>query len=129
MYKKISEYLIVIVDDNLYTLDTLTEYFSQQGFQVITALTGAEAVETIKKNRPDVILLDVILPDIDGFDVAEEIHRWDALIPIIIMTGRLETHDKIGGFMAGAYRYLAKPCSPVKALKEVQKLLNIPDNF
>jgi len=123
--KKIDEYKILIIDDNLNTLDIYRRYFEFYGFTVISAQKGREALSKVMRERPDIVILDVMLPDIDGFEVTKQIREFNTVLPIIMITAKVDHNDKIRGFMSGAHRYLTKPCSPDKVLKEIKKLLNL----
>ena len=127
--KKLTDYKILVVDDSLSTLDIFRRYFEFYGFTVSAVQKGQEALDYIKETKPDLIILDVMLPDIDGFEVAQEINKIDQLIPIIMLTAKVDHKDKLRGLMSGAHRYLTKPCSPNKVLDEIKKLLNISEEL
>lgn len=120
---------IGIFDDDEATVDMLARYFQHHGFEVLTARDGkgslAAVVDAKPEARPDVVILDVMMPDMDGFDVASRMRKADPLIPIIMFSARVDQQDKIRGLMTGAHRYITKPSSPMKLLEEAIKLIGL----
>ena len=96
---------IAIIEDNLLTGDMLSEILLEEGFQVLRAYSGTEALYLLKNNTPDLILLDLILPGLDGEKVLEHIQD----IPVIVLSARAEIEDKIALLNEGACDYITKP--------------------
>jgi len=112
---------ILIVDDTPTNLEILVDFFSEQGFDVFVAMDGESAIEQIDHARPDLILLDVMMPGIDGFETCRRLKEKNetADIPIIFMTALTETVDKVKGFTAGAVDYVTKPIQHEEVLARV----------
>lgn len=96
---------IAVIEDNVLTGDMLTEILMEEGFQVIRAYSGTEALYLLKHNKPDLILLDLVLPGLGGEDVLEHIED----IPVIILSSKAEVEDKIHLLNEGACDYITKP--------------------
>ncbi len=99
---------VLIVDDEPQIVEFLHMGFSYEGFQVYTAMTGTEAVESALAHRPDLIVLDIMLPERDGLEVMREIRRSQE-IPIILLTAKGEIDDRVAGLDRGADDYITKP--------------------
>ena len=102
---------VLIVDDEKNIVDILSFNLKNEGFEIITAYDGETAIEQYAKNRPDLILLDVMLPVLDGFEVCRRIREKDITTPIIMLTAREEETDKVLGLDIGADDYITKPFS------------------
>lgn len=113
---------ILLVDDDPILLDTLHYRLVQEGFQVITAGDGAVALEVARKERPDLMVLDLMLPELDGFDVCR-ILRKEADTPILMLTARENEIDKVVGLELGADDYLTKPFSLRELIARIRALL------
>jgi len=102
---------IMIVEDDLDLSEMLNAYFSVQGYQVLTAAWGEEAVELSKKEHPDLIVLDIRLPDIDGYEVCRRVrqNRQTQFTPIIFLTEKRDRVDKLAGLELGVVDYITKP--------------------
>ena len=102
---------ILVADDSPSDSHYLTEKLVEQGYHCITAETGAEAVAKSKAERPDLILMDVIMPDTNGYEATRAITRDEATrnIPVIICTGKRQSTDLLWGLRQGARDYLTKP--------------------
>lgn len=114
---------ILIVDDEQILLDQLREVFEDQHYMVETALDGDEALDKLFDNPIDLIILDIMLPKKDGLSVLREIRQEGIKTPVLMLTARGETEDKIKGLDMGADDYLAKPFSPEELLARVRALL------
>lgn len=116
---------ILIVDDEEHILELLKFNLENAGFKVITASNGIEALEYLKNSLPKLILLDLMLPGMDGYDVCKEIRRDKNLsnIPIIMITARSEELDKILGLELGADDYITKPFSIRELIARVKAVL------
>lgn len=102
---------ILIIEDEPHIVLGLTDALEFEGFSVVSAGTGDGGVKLARQEKPEAVLLDLMLPDTNGFKVCEELRRWDAFIPIIILTARGQELDKIRGLDAGADDYVTKPFS------------------
>jgi len=102
---------ILIVDDDKSIVKILRGYLEQSGFEVLMAHDGETAVHTLRRERPDLLLLDLMLPDRDGWDITRLIRADETLVdtPIIMLTARAEDSDKIIGLELGADDYVTKP--------------------
>ncbi|HKB91040.1 MAG TPA: response regulator [Opitutaceae bacterium] len=122
--------LILTVDDERDVIDLIQFHLVKSGYDVMTASSGREAIDTIQLRKPDLVLLDLMLPDIDGFGVCEILrrHAATARIPIIIVSAWATNDARNLGLELGALDYLTKPFSPRELVSRVQKLLNLrPD--
>ncbi|NLN48033.1 MAG: response regulator transcription factor [Clostridiales bacterium] len=113
---------ILIADDNRQIISILEEYAKKEGYEPIVATDGSEALELFKMRQPDIILLDVMMPKIDGFEVCREI-RKSSNVPIIMITARGEDFEKIMGLDIGADDYIVKPFSPGEVMARVRAIL------
>ncbi len=102
---------ILFIEDEPHIVLGLTDALEFEGFSVVSAGTGNAGVQLARQEKPQAVLLDLMLPDTNGFKVCEELRRWDAFIPIIILTARGQEIDKIRGLDAGADDYVTKPFS------------------
>lgn len=100
---------ILIIEDEPHIVMGLTDALEFEGFRVLTAETGQEGLGLAKSENPDALLLDLMLPDKNGFQVCQEIRRFDPQLPIIMLTARSQEADKIRGLDAGADDYVTKP--------------------
>ena len=118
---------ILIVDDTVKNLQILGSVLEQEGFQINIAQNGLEALEVAEKARPDLILLDIIMPDLDGFEVCKRLKADDVLceIPVIFLTAKVETDDIVKGFEMGAVDYVTKPFQATELLVRVRTHLSI----
>jgi DNA-binding response OmpR family regulator len=106
---------VLVVDDEQQIAEIARDYLRHAGFAVITAAAGAAALAMARAERPDLIVLDLALPRVDGFDVARTLRR-DSNVPIIMLTARVEEADRLRGLEIGADDYITKPFS----LREVE---------
>ncbi|MCL2392845.1 MAG: response regulator transcription factor [Oscillospiraceae bacterium] len=107
---------VLIVDDEINIVDILSFNLKRDGFDIISAYDGESALAQYAKKKPDLILLDVMLPRIDGFEVCRRIRQGDRKTPIIMLTAREEETDKVMGLDLGADDYITKPFS-IRELK------------
>ena len=114
--------IILLVDDEELITDSLTYSLKREGFEVETAIDGNSALEAIEKLKPDLIVLDLMLPDISGFEVCRRL-RMSSATPVIMLTARGEEIDRVLGLEVGADDYLAKPFSFRELLARIQALL------
>jgi DNA-binding response OmpR family regulator len=117
---------ILVVDDEPRIVDLARDYLEHAGFRVITASDGRAAVDTARRDRPDLVVLDLGLPGLDGLDVTRELRR-DGSIPIVMVTARDDELDKLLGLELGADDYLTKPFSPRELVARVKAVLRRAD--
>jgi two-component system OmpR family response regulator len=114
---------VLVVDDEPNIVDVISMALRYQGFAVETAATGSEALEQVKAFRPHLMLLDVMLPDMEGFDVAERLGSQRSDVPIIFLTARDSTEDKIRGLTTGGDDYVTKPFSLEELVARIRTVL------
>jgi DNA-binding response OmpR family regulator len=116
---------ILIVDDEDDVLDLLTVVFETEGFRALAASDGPNALALAYDEVPDVILLDVMMPEMDGWQVlrALKVEERTAGIPVAMISARTEGRDKIIGLQEGAVSYVEKPFSPAEVVAEVRSIL------
>lgn len=125
---------ILVVDDEINIVMVLEARLTGSGYEVITASDGQEGLQKARAEKPDLIILDVMLPKIDGYKVcrmlkSDEVYRG---IPIILLSARTQESDKEIGWQQGADRYLTKPFRPEELLQTIEELLpkqNSPRNY
>src|SRR5512136_2040676 len=113
---------ILVVDDELEIVKVVRAYLEQSGFRVITASDGPQALAVFRHEQPDLIVLDLNLPKLDGLDVCRTIRR-DSNVPIIMLTARVEETDRLIGLEIGADDYITKPFSPREVVARVRTVL------
>jgi len=116
---------ILVVDDDHRLVRLLRASLEQAGHQVVVAYDGETALHSLRRQRPDLVVLDLMLPDRDGWDVTRVIRRDAALAetPIIMLTARVEPHDRITGLELGADDYVTKPFHPGEVIARIQAVL------
>lgn len=112
----------MIIEDEIRMRKLLKDYFKKEGFEVIEAEDGKEAMEIFKIENPDLIILDIMMPHIDGFTLCKYIREISA-VPIIFLTAKSEDEDKLLGFKLGADEYVTKPFSPKVLVARCKSLL------
>jgi two component transcriptional regulator, winged helix family len=115
-------YKVLIADDNKQIVSILSEYCKKNNFTVSTVFDGEEALKEIEKNKFDIVLLDVMMPKKDGFDVCRETRKFSN-VPIIMITARGEDYEKIMGLEIGADDYIVKPFSPGEIIARINAIL------
>lgn len=113
---------ILIADDNKNIISILSDYAKKEGYEVFTAFDGEETLDVFDNHKIDLILLDVMMPKLDGFEVCKII-RETSTVPIIMITARGEDYDKIMGLDIGADDYIVKPFSPGEVMARVRAIL------
>jgi two-component system alkaline phosphatase synthesis response regulator PhoP len=116
---------ILLVDDEQDILEIVGYNLSQEGYQIVTASNGKEAIAKAKKEHPQLIIMDVMMPEMDGMEACENIRKIPELQDTIItfLTARSEDYSQVAGFDAGADDYIAKPIKPKVLISKVQALL------
>lgn len=116
---------ILLVEDDVILASALKEYLEDHGLEVFWAEDGEKALEVYEEECPNLVLLDIILPKKNGFEVIEAIRENDHYIPIVLMTGtEVEPESEVKGYKLGAVNYLRKPVLPMVVLALVQRLLD-----
>jgi two-component system phosphate regulon response regulator PhoB len=116
---------ILVVDDDAFIRRPLESILRNEGFEPLTAVDGPECLERLSEARPDLIILDVMMPGRDGFDVCKTIKQEVeyADIPIILLSARGQEHDRERGLCLGASEFMTKPYSPAQLVRRVRELL------
>ena len=116
---------ILLVDDEQDILEIVGYNLAQEGYRIVTASNGKEAIASAKKERPHLIIMDVMMPEMDGMEACENIRKIPELQDTIItfLTARSEDYSQVAGFDAGADDYIAKPIKPKVLVSKVQALL------
>jgi DNA-binding response OmpR family regulator len=122
------KYRILVVDDERRMVGFIRLNLEQDGFEVIEAYDGSTALERLRDSLPDLILLDVMMPDIDGFEVLRTI-REISQVPVIMLTAKSEEDDKVKGLELGADDYVTKPFSPRELVSRVKAVLRRGSSF
>src|SRR5712691_9103435 len=117
---------VLVVDDEPSIAQIAGDYLRHAGFAVLTAGNGADALSVARARRPDLIVLDLGLPRMDGLDVAKALRR-DGDVPIIMLTARSEESDRLTGLELGADDYMTKPFSPRELVARVRSVLRRVD--
>jgi len=113
---------VLVVDDDIKTVELVRLYLDRDGYQVLTAYDGVEALRLARESYPDLIVLDLMLPDIDGLEVCRTL-RHESDVPIIMLTARTTDQDKLTGLDLGADDYVTKPFSPKELAARVRAVL------
>ncbi|HEY63981.1 MAG TPA: response regulator transcription factor [Caldilineae bacterium] len=113
---------ILVVDDEWKILQVVSAYLKQAGFDVVTARDGQAALDVFRHEKPDLVILDLMLPGLDGLDVCRMIRR-ESSVPIIMLTARAEEVDRLIGLELGADDYVVKPFSPREVVARVKAVL------
>jgi DNA-binding response OmpR family regulator len=113
---------VLVVDDEERVRSLVKAYLAQQGFRVVTAGDGREALEVARHENPGLILLDVMMPEMDGIEFLHQ-HRKESSTPVILLTARIEESDKVVGLELGADDYVTKPFSPRELVARVRAVL------
>jgi len=117
---------ILLVDDEPYIIKSLCFVLEKKGYNVLCANNGEDALDKIKSYRPDLVLLDVMMPKKNGYDVCLEIRKYQEFknLYIIMLTAKSQDADKEKGLQAGANEYFTKPFSPVKMLQRLEEIFS-----
>ena len=118
---------VLVVDDEPEIVRILRDYLERASFRVLTAADGAAAVIAARREHPDIVILDLSLPALDGLDVARALRR-EGEVPMIMLTARTEEADRVAGLELGADDYVAKPFSPREVVARVRAVLRRGDS-
>jgi DNA-binding response OmpR family regulator len=113
---------ILVIDDSVNLLEALRVNFTKEGYDTLLARDGIEAIDIVKREKPDLVILDIMLPGMDGFEVCRVI-RHDTMIPIIMLSAKTDEVDKIVGLELGADDYITKPFSLRELLARVKAFI------
>jgi two-component system alkaline phosphatase synthesis response regulator PhoP len=113
---------VLIVDDDVKLVELLAVYFQKDGFIVHSAYDGLDALQSVREKHPDILVLDVMLPGMNGWDICRLL-RKDSAIPILMLTARDEESDRLVGLEIGADDYVTKPFSPKEVVARVKAIL------
>jgi CheY-like chemotaxis protein/MinD-like ATPase involved in chromosome partitioning or flagellar assembly len=118
---------VLIVDDDLETLRLVGLMLQRQGFEIVAASNGTQALGMARTEKPVVIILDIMMPDLDGYEVTRQLRKDPDTtnIPIILFTAKSQTEDKLVGYEAGADDYLTKPVHPAELIAKIKKLMDL----
>ena len=117
---------VLVVEDDQHIADLLALYLNKEGYDVTLAADGAEGLEKFRSGKPDLVLLDVMMPVMDGWQVCRAI-RKESKTPIIMLTAKSETDDKVTGLKAGADDYITKPFEMKEVLARIEAVLRRAD--
>lgn len=123
--KSIAEKKILVVDDEPFILKSLTFVLKKEGFHVESATNGVEAMETIQREKPDLVFLDIMMPKMNGLEVCQWIRQDPLLrdIYVIILTAKGQEADREKGLKIGADEYMTKPFSPSSVVRRIKEIL------
>src|SRR5438132_4845994 len=114
--------LVLVADDEPRITKLVAITLTDEGFRVVTAASGEEALRKAEEMRPDIVLLDVVMPDLDGIEVMRQLREWRP-VPVILLTAKGSTADKAKGLDLGADDYIAKPFHPDELAARVRAVL------
>mgnify|MGYP001049872018 FL=1 len=114
---------ILVVDDESNILDVLELYLLREGFQVIRASDGQVALRLFNESQPDLVILDLMLPKVEGLSVLKHIRQQTSTLPVLLLTAKSQEDDKLAGFASGADDYVTKPFSPRELVARVKVAL------
>jgi DNA-binding response OmpR family regulator len=116
---------VLYVEDEIFLAKIVKESLESRNFEVMQIAEGKKVIQAFNEFQPDICVLDVMLPDKDGFMLAEEIRQTDASIPIIFLTAKIQTEDTLKGFQVGGNDYLKKPFSLEELIVRINNLLSL----
>jgi two-component system alkaline phosphatase synthesis response regulator PhoP/two-component system response regulator VicR len=122
---------IMAVDDERHIVRLIQVNLERSGYQVITAFDGPEALKKVETDRPDVIVLDVMMPKMDGFEVLKRLQANPETrnIPVIMLTAKAQDADVFRGWSSGVSAYLTKPFNPLELITFVKRILSGRDDY
>jgi len=113
---------VLVIEDDPYICELITLYAEKSGYIVNTAKNGIKGLEMFYDISPDLVVLDIMMPEMDGWEVCKEIRRFEKT-PVIMLTGRGESYDKLKGFDVGADDYLVKPFDPNELMARIKAVI------
>jgi two-component system alkaline phosphatase synthesis response regulator PhoP len=121
---------ILTCDDEKHIVRLIQVNLERQGYEVITAYNGAECLERVAEDRPDLIVLDVMMPEMSGFEVLDKLksNPDTATIPVIMLTARAQDSDVLRGWQSGVECYLTKPFNPMELIAFVKRIFSMEEN-
>jgi len=119
---------ILYAEDELFLGKIVKESLESRGYEVVMEADGGKVTDLFKKNSPDICVLDIMLPNKDGFAIADEIRELDKQVPIIFLTAKTQTEDVVKGFTLGGNDYIRKPFSMEELIVRIQHLLKLKPN-
>jgi DNA-binding response OmpR family regulator len=120
---------VLYIEDELFLGKIVKESLESRGFDVIMEPDGAKVISMFKKVQPDICVLDVMLPNKDGFEIAEEMRELNETIPILFVSAKTQTEDVVKGFMLGANDYIRKPFSMEELIVRINNALRKKEEF
>ncbi|PWW34680.1 MULTISPECIES: response regulator transcription factor [Paenibacillus] len=114
---------ILVVDDDVHIRELITLFLRNEGFEIVVAKDGAEALDIVEKSPIDLVILDIMMPKLDGWELCREIRRMDLNMPLLMVTVKGESAQKVKGFQLGTDDYLTKPFDPLELVMRVKALL------
>ena len=111
-------YNILVVDDDKEIVGAIDIYLKKEGYHILKAYNGKQALEIIAENEIHLVLLDIMMPEKDGMETLEELRKTKS-IPVILLSAKSEDYDKIGGLNSGADDYITKPFNPLELIARV----------
>ncbi len=127
MIKKELQYKMMIFEDDPSILSMLYNYFTDLGAEVTTSSDGKDAVDIVRKNNPDIVIMDVVMPVRDGFSIVQDLREASLHVPVILLTDKSSVDDRVFGLDSGADDYVCKPFSPKEIKARVKVLLRRSD--
>ncbi len=122
---------ILTCDDEKHIVRLIQVNLERQGYEVITAFNGAECLEKVKEDRPDLIVLDVMMPEMTGFEVLDILKKDPETenIPVIMLTARAQDSDVLRGWQSGVECYLTKPFNPMELIAFVKRIFSMEEGI
>jgi two-component system, OmpR family, alkaline phosphatase synthesis response regulator PhoP len=119
---------ILVVDDEIYIVHILDFSLGMEGYEVVTALDGEQALHKVKSDRPDLVVLDIMMPKLDGYETCKILKNDPETknIPVILLSAKGRNIDQKMGFQVGADDYITKPFSPRKLVERINMILGQP---
>ncbi len=114
---------ILIIEDDMSLLETIKLYIEREGMRCLTANKGTDGIAIVQRCCPDLVVLDIMLPDINGFELCQQVRSAQCFIPILMLTARAQESDRLQGLTVGADDYLTKPFSAKELIARIKSLL------
>lgn len=114
---------ILIIEDDISLSETVKLYVERERMQCLTASNGVDGMKIVQHNRPDLVVLDIMLPDLSGFEICQQVRSAQCFIPILMLTARAQESERIQGLTVGADDYLTKPFSAKELIARIKSLL------